>query len=154
MLHLQLQTLCRQSYSSHSISFLGPSVPLPTRFTELPEATRQAAATEHQARMMILTSWGTFSKCQKMQNQRKIAILTITWCGQESKFYPAPSYRRGQLFQDLFCAFVVQKHFPWKYMGKIAQTFNTVLRKYWKSVKQAYTTNSHRRWALGFLSSL
>lgn len=98
-------------YSSHSISFLSPSVPLPTRFTELPEATRQAAATEYRAKR-ILTSWGIFSKCQKMQNQRKLATLTITQCRWEGTLDSAPSYKKGQLLQDLSYILVVQKHSP------------------------------------------
>ena len=96
-----------------------------------------------------------FQMPEKAESEKTIH-LTMAPYRQEGKFYSAPSYRRGQLFQDLFCVLVVQKHFPWIYTGKITLTFNTALRKYQKSVKQSYhcTTHSHGRLALWFPSPL
>lgn len=111
MLHLQLQTFCRQSYSSHSISFLSPSVPLPTRFRKLPEATRQAAATKHQVKDDDFNFLGYIFQMPEKAESEKTSHLTMAPCRQEGKFYSAPSYRSGQLFQDLFYVLVVQKHF-------------------------------------------
>lgn len=156
MLHLQLQMFCRQSYSSHSISFLSPSVPLPTRFRKLPEATRQAAATEHRVRMMILAFGGTFSKCQKKQNQRKLAIWPWHHAGKRANSILPPVIEEGNYFKICFVCLWFRNMFPWIYTGKITLTLNTAPRKYQKLVKQPYhyTTHSHGRLALWFPSSL
>lgn len=94
-----------------------------------------------------------FQMPEKAESE-KTSHLTMAPCRQEGKFYSAPSYRSGQLFQDLFYVLWFRNIFPWIYTGKITLTFNTALRKYPKSVKQAYhyTTHSHGRLVLWFPS--
>lgn len=72
--------------------------------------------------MMILTSWGTFSKCQKTRNQTKLAILTITQCRREGQFDSAPSYRKGKQSQICFVYLQVRSTFPENILPKLLKS--------------------------------